>query len=747
MRILAWFTVGFATATALGAYWLTGNFMLLLFGFAAIAGIALLFLRDRLCRITAIVLIGFGVGMVWSWGYDYLYLSPLRQYDTQTIAGTVTVSDYSYDTQYGVAANGKLELAGKEYKVRVYLPEAEPLLPGDRITGEMKLRLTTSDSEQGATYHEGKGIYLLAYADKESSVVNAEKIGIQYFPAYLRYRITELIDAAFPTDTVAFARALLLGDTSLLTYEEDTDFKISGIRHVVAVSGLHISILFSLILMFSGHRRGLTAVIGIPTLLLFAAVAGFTPSVIRACIMQILVIVGLFLDKEYDPPTALAFAVLVMLAISPLTVTSVSFQLSVGCLVGIFLFQKRLHDFLLRIVPKDKNTTWTGRVLRWMVASFSITISAMSVTTPLSALYFGTVSLAGILTNLLTLWVVSFVFYGIMLVCILGLFWGAAANVVAFAICFPIRYIQLVAGLLADLPISAVYTCSHYVVAWLVFSYVLFAVFLLGRRKHPEVMAASVVFGLCIAIAASWLEPQMDNFRFTALDVGQGQSVIWQCNGRTYMVDCGGDTATIAADKAASYLLSQGITRIDGLILTHYDEDHAGGVVPLMTRITIDTLYMPDIPDEGVCRSALTQAFSDRIVWVDRETVLQNDTMQINLYPASGENTNNESCLCVLFHAENCDILVTGDRSAAGERLLLKDTQMPDIDVLVVGHHGSKYSTGLELLHKTKPEVAVISASADNSYGHPSEDVLKRLKMYGCSIWRTDLDGTIIIRG
>ena len=99
-----------------------------------------------------------------------------------------------------------------------------------------------------------------------------------------------------------------------------------------------MSILFSLVYTLAGKRRALTAIIGLPVLLLFAAVAGFTPSVVRACIMQALMIFALLLNQEYDPPTALSFAVLTMLACNPLAITSVSLQLSAGCMVGIFLF-------------------------------------------------------------------------------------------------------------------------------------------------------------------------------------------------------------------------------------------------------------------------------------------------------------------------------------------------------------------------------------------------------------------------
>ncbi len=747
VRVLMWFVVGFTVACAVGVYLVSGMFLALLALFALAAAIPLFFIKDTLCRITAIVLFGLAVGFGWLWGYDSVYIAPARQQDTKNISATVTITDYSYDTRYGVAADGELTISDRDYKVRVYVTAVESLSPGDTVTGEFKLRLTTGDSSEGATYHQGKGIFFLAYADKNAVVTEGNDDAAVYFSVRLRRKITDLIDAAFPEDTLAFARALLLGDSTMLTYEEDTWFKISGIRHIIAVSGLHISILFSLVLMFSGHRRGMIALLGIPVLLLFAAIAGFTPSVVRACIMQLLVILALLFDKEYDPPTALSFAVLVMLGINPMTITSVSFQLSVGCLVGIFLFYQRLYDFFTGKVPQAKENTALGKALRWIFGSASVTLSAISVTTPLSAVYFGTVSLVGILTNILTLWLVSLVFYGIMLVCILGCVWMPGAQIAAWVLSWPIRYIQWIARILSGFSLSAVYTCSVYIVVWLIFCYVLLTVFLWGRRKHPALFAACMCFGLMLAVAASWIEPRLSNYRFTALNVGQGQCLLWQCDGKNYMVDCGGDTPESAADTAAAYLLSQGITHLDGLILTHYDEDHAAGVLPLLSRVKTKRLYLPDIPDEGEIRGSLEAAYRDRICWVDATQRMESGEGSVFFYPASDKITGNESSMCVLFQWQECDILVTGDRDTPGERALLATADLPDLEVLVVGHHGSKNSTCLELLHQTQPELAVISVGRDNSYGHPAADLLKRLELFGCSVWRTDLDKTIIIKG
>lgn len=747
MRKLMWFTMGFTAACAVGAYLISGFWLVLLASFCFPAAVLLFILKPKWGKVTAVILSGLCAGLLWFWGYDSLYLQSARQYDGETVSAVVTVSDYSYDTDYGVAADGTIELEAKAFRVRVYLSGIQQLSPGDEVQGDFRLRMTTQDAEKGSTYHQGEGIFLLAHAGDESVVNYADQVPSKYLAAMLRQQITGILDAAFPEDTLAFARALLLGDSTLLTYEEDTAFKLSGIRHVIAVSGLHMSILFSLVYFISGKKRVITTILGIPILLLFAAVAGFTPSIVRACIMQILMILALLFKKEYDPPTALSFAVMVMLLVNPLTITSVSFQLSVGCLVGIFLFYHRINGFLLRHMGQPKGMSVRARLIRWLAGSVSVSLSAMVATTPLSAFYFGTISLVGVLTNLLTLFVVSFIFYGIMLVCVLGAAWLPAARIAAAVVSWPVRYVLFMAKILSDFPLSAVYTCSSYIVIWLVLCYVLFAVFLGSKRKRPVMLLSCALAGLILAVAASWIEPRLDHYRVTVLDVGQGQSILLQCDGKNYLVDCGGDDDESAADTAAQMLLSQGITSLDGLILTHYDTDHAGGVEPLLTRIEADTLYLPDIPDDTGTKDTFEAQYTDRISWIRTNTVLEGDSMTLSLFAADNAESENESSLCILFQTENCDILITGERNIAGEKALMESVLLPELELLVVGHHGSRSSTGLELLSATTPLAAVISVGENNSYGHPADEVLRRLQLFGCSIWRTDLDGTVIFRG
>ena len=746
MRKLMWFVIGFAAGCVPGAYFLWNNWFVVVGVFSLFTAVFLCFLRARAAKIAATVLFGLTFSVAWMWGYDALYLSTARQYDAKTVSATVEITDYSYDTDYGIAADGRMELDGKLFRVRMYLEKTESLSPGDRIHGQFMLRLTTKGGHDEATYHQGKGIFLLAYSKGEIAADYNVQMPMKYYPAKLRREVIDVLNAVFPTDTVGFARALLLGDSTGLTYEENTAFKISGIRHVIAVSGLHVSILFALVYILSGRRRVMTALLGIPVLVLFAAVAGFTPSILRACIMQSLMILAILFKKEYDPPTALSFAVLVMLLINPLTITSVSFQLSVGCMIGIFLFCRRITDYLLRVMGSPKGMGRKARLMRWFAGSIAVTLSAMSVTTPLSAFYFGTVSIIGVLTNLVTLWVISFVFYGIMLACLLGTIWLPAGRFVARIVSWAGRYVLMVSKVFAALPLASVYTCSIYILLWLVFCYILLAVLFLSKNRRPAVFASCIVIGLLLSVATSYVEPWLDSMRITVMDVGQGQAILLQSSGKYYLVDCGGNDPERAADTVSQVLLSQGIFRLDGVIVTHYDTDHAGGVGHLLSRVKADTLYLPDIPDESKIRKSLETGFSENIRWVRDINTLSGGWGTLTMIPGKEVADENERSLCILFQAENCDILITGDRSSAGERALLEKVDLPELELLVVGHHGAKSSTCFELLSKTKPKAAVICVGADNPYGHPSDEVLERLETFGCQFWRTDLDGMIIFR-
>lgn len=747
MRKLMWISIGFAAACALCAYvpeiqW----YLPLAIGSGILFLLSLILKRRwRWMRCTAALLAGVMVGTVWFLIFQRYYLLPAIEADGEEVAATITATDYSFDTPYGTAVDGKVSLDGRKYKIRVYINDKIEIRPGESFEGIFRMRYTPTGGKEDATYHAGKGIFLLAYDRKGITVIPQVQPAVHYHGAELAHAIKIKLAQLLPEDVFAFAKALLLGDGSDLDYATEASFKVSGIRHIIAVSGLHVAVLYGVISIVTFRKRYITALLAVPVLLLFAAAAGFTPSVTRACIMVGLLILAQVFNRDYDSATALAFAAIVMLVRNPLVITSVSFQLSVGCVAGILLFQGKISDWMKSILGNSEGKGIRAKLKRGFISSVSVTLGAMSLATPLSAYYFGSVSLIGMATNLLMLWVVSFVFTGLVVLCVLGMASMKAAAWLGTFLAYPIRLILKVSKLMSGIPLAAVYTKSVYIVVWLAFIYVLLGVFIFSGRIRPRFLVGIGILSLCAALFLSWMEPLRDDVRMTVLDVGQGQSIILQSEGRTFLIDCGGDDDEMTADMAAETLLSQGVFRLDGIILTHGDRDHAGGVLNLLNRVSADMLLVSSTSDLVTSTNAISLT-DGQVISVDQSYTITYGKTRITIFgPISAANTN-ENSLCVLFSRENCDILITGDRGYLGEKMLLRETELPQVDVLIAGHHGSKNATSEELLAAVRPEVVIISVGADNPYGHPSEEVLERLKEFDCKVYRTDEDGTIIFR-
>ena len=740
VRKLMWFTIGFVASSIAAAYGIGKHGFLIpaIVMCLLICVTALSAIRFGKGKIAVAVFLGCGLGVMWFLRYSDSVIGPLSRLHNKEGYHSITVSDYSRETELGSAADGILILDGREYPVCLYLKESETLQPGEVLSGTFRTKLTFPE-DGSAGYYPGKGVFLTVYQTGEYSRSSVDQIPARFFPAVLRRNIQDRLGVLFSGESGAFAKALLLGDTRDLSYGLDTAFRLSGIRHIVAVSGLHISILYSVIAFLLLRQRHLTALIGIPVLFLFAAVAGFTPSVTRACLMVCLMLLAGIFNREYDPPTALAFAVLVMTVINPWVVTSVSLQMSVGCVAGILLFNGHISGWLEKHLPKGKGIS--AKVQKAVCSSISVTLSSMTLVTPLSAFYFGAVSLVGVITNVLTLWLVNLIFNGLVAVVCISWIWPGFAGLLALVLKLPVQLVLITAKTLGSMPLAAVYTESAYIVCWLIFVYLLLAAFLLQKEKRPGVLFCCGTVGLCIALMAGWMEPVLDDTRITMLDVGQGQSILLQAEGRSYLVDCGGEDDRNTADLVAETLLSQGIAKLDGVIITHFDRDHSGGLENLLQRMEVELLFLPDMRMTPEIRNPDGQTY-----FVRENVEVSFDTGKMTIFGPGYQGDENENSLCVLFDTQKCDILITGDRSRIGERMLMRHTDLPDVDILVAGHHGAADSTSEELLMEVTPELVLISVGKDNHYGHPAPALLERLTRSGCQVMRTDMDGTIMIR-
>lgn len=741
-----WFVLGFGTACGLCAYtWHLDHLLLptaacvLLFAILTAAG-----RRYKTLRRFAVIALGCAAGFGWFHLYSSLYLQDSAKLDGAVQQAEIICTDYSVPSDYGSYAEGYITVDGKPYRVRVSLKEDLQIAPGDELRGTFSFYTTTPGGERPSVYRQSEGIFLTAYARDVEKHSGSGKTPFWAYPAIWRETLKNLLERSFPEDTVSFAKAILLGDRSGISYETSTAFKLSGISHIIAVSGMHVAILSALLCRFCFNRRYLILLAGTPILILFAAITGFSPSITRAVIMQILMMLGMALDREYDGITALSFAAFAMLLVNPLVISSVSFQLSVGCMLGIFLFEEPLSHWMTRQL-KAKGKGIPAKCKRWIGRTISVTLASMSLTTPLVAYYFGAVSLVSVVTNLLVLWVMGAVFYGALLVCIAGWVFPGACGVIAWVVSWPIRYILWIAKLLASFPLAAVYVQSIYIVAWLILCYALLAVFCLDHLRKPLLLLSCMVISLCAALCLSWLEPMRWEYSVTVLDVGQGQSILLQSEGRTFLVDCGGSSDTKSADIAAETLLAGGTDHLDGIILTHFDRDHAGGIFNLLTRISADWILVPKCRDGEVTLQQLESYMPGKVTVVSETSEISYDNTVMTVFPPVLERSGNENSLCILFQGEKYGTLITGDREHLGESVLLKQTDLPEVDILIAGHHGAEDSTTQQLLDAVRPEYVFISVG-ENRYGHPHDALLARLKNNGCIIYRTDQNGDIVFR-
>ena len=259
--------------------------------------------------------------------------------------------------------------------------------------------------------------------------------------------------------------------------------------------------------------------------------------------------------------------------------------------------------------------------------------------------------------------------------------------------------------------------------------------------------AAWAVALLCWALLLHTGTYTAGQMTVSVLDVGQGLSTAIYAKGASALVDCGGSGVDDAGDIAADWFQGLGLSRIDVVVLTHYHDDHANGVARLLERMEVGLLILPDVePDSPLRAQVLAAAEAGGV-----ETLLVSDGARaelgealLTIYPPLGDGGSNEEGLSILGTAGDFDLLVTGDMNDTVEGRLVKYGALPDIELLVVGHHGSKYASSETLLQAAAPELAVISVGY-NTYGHPAAETLERLTLAGCEIYRTDWSGTVTI--
>ena len=537
------------------------------------------------------------------------------------------------------------------------------------------------------------------------------------------------------------------------------DFRRTGTIHVLVVSGAQVSLLAAaLVFLCRGRRRhiGLWHVLLIlPVLVVFCAVVGYGAPVRRALSVCVLLLLAVVSRRDYDPYTALAVAAFIMLAMDPLSVESVSAQLSFAAAFGVIYFQPR------RRAAPDAPPLWK-RILAFCLYGST---GAWLMTLPLTAHHFSSFPTLAPLINLLVLPLVAILVPTGMIASLLSFLLPAAA----IAVNHLNRVLaDLILGCVhfgAGLPFAFernVHMPAHAVALWYV---VLIGGVGLARwrlREHLQprklIPAALVV----LAVLALWyaLSLPPGHLTFTMLDVGDGECLVVQSpSGRTMMIDAGQRTMRGETDVARRvvlpYLMARHIARLDHLVITHPDADHVNALADVLDEVPVGEILEAQMGGSTHAYQRYEQ--TAEALRIPRHPVRRGHTIDLGrgavaavlspgpvMLPDPEGTANNNSIVLKLLYGD-VSFLLTGDLEFEGEEGAMSAPVKLDATILKVGHHGGSAASSPAFLARVHPRVALISCSNAFGLDHPSPEVLGRLRTIGAQVYRTDVHGTITV--
>lgn len=614
----------------------------------------------------------------------------------------------------------------------------------------------------------------------------------------LRRHLAETFLEVYGEENGALLAAMLLGERTFLSEETQSLYKAAGALHVIAVSGLHISLLglgMYRLLRRIFDAQAPAAVISVLCMAAYVFLVGNPPSAVRAFIMFAMGLLAGYWKRTLDTPTALSLSAAIILMGNPFYIGQSSFLLSFLAILAISVFQPALKECLALINPYhfplfrllDSRRAWGLHLLNpqkvpgvchvllkkvgnGLLSSFSVWI----VTLPVQLFFFSEVSLFGIFFNLLIIPLMGV----ILLLGIAGLFLKEISHLFAFLtgsaftdleitvinIC---RYAEGIffaiikaGGSLADRLSFTMWTPGKPVYGKMLLAFCLLLLFcLLGNlsengRTFPEKFwkyRLGILLGVILLLAGY----PAHNLQITFLDVGQGDGICMELpDGRVYLMDGGSsDVSKVGNYRLVPFLKVKGIRKIDAVFLSHGDADHINGIAELLEekQISIDCVCLPagaeqeefaEIKDLARARNISVRTIQAGDFWEN------NGTKFWCLNPADVTESGNAASVVLYMEYQNFSMLLTGDLEGEGEKsvaALLRSNAITGISVLKVAHHGSKNSTKEEFLLQCSPAVAVISCGERNTYGHPHKETLERLNDMGTAVYRTDCSGAVQI--
>lgn len=573
-----------------------------------------------------------------------------------------------------------------------------------------------------------------------------------------------------------FMTAVLTGNKDALHTEDYAALQETGMLHIVAVSGLHVSIFISFVMIFLRKIRSIRLRLLLSFITLFGILffSGFTPSVVRAVVMNGLVFVHQWLTTGSDSLNRLGIAAILILLFSPYAVFSLSFQLSFAATLGILLLTRPIRNAVVRFLFVRCHLI-CGEALETVVSLFAVSVASFTFTLPLLWFLLGSFSVWSLLLSPVVLPVLELCFFGAMLLLLfvlipycsfLCIFLG---TLIRYGVIFMTKLSTLSASLMGF--VESVSPLVLWIVAGAIV--LLAAVLFLipgakttSKKKKKQNIRKGVALILLavslltayqaanqagINIAEGEVAPDENVLQTVFLDVGQGNCFVSILNNQAYVVDCGGtnDPGRVASD----YLTSAGIETVEFVLISHLHSDHANGLKDLCKEKEIKEIIIPYTEGDASLYATITALAAEEgatltVLESDAERKLGSSTLKMltkHLDPTSDDQ--NENSIVGLCQYGEFRALFTGDiTKKAEQRLVDAYGSSLQCDVLSVPHHGSKGSSCAEFLKAANPVYAVISVAAKNSYGHPAQEALTRISAVEARILRTDESGHVTVR-
>lgn len=638
-----------------------------------------------------------------------------------------------------------------------------------RLRGDLEEPSRLGSSGYAAFLKRGGVLSVMAKPDIEV-ISNDGGSGIMRVLLQVKERGRETINRILPEPHAALLTGILLGDDSGIPRTLSDDFRRTGMTHIIAISGFNIAILIALLDRTTRpfFPRRLAAIIIMIMLLLYAAMVGGSASVVRATLMGISYLIGLrLLGRPTMVVAGLFTASFLMTLVQPATLWDAGFQLSFAATLGLVLYAdpwtQRLDQGLTPFVTPELRP----RVVGFMAEVGLVTLAAQLLTIPLIIYHFGRLSLASIPANILVLPAQPGVMMAGGLATMIGfvnVFVGQLVGLIAW---FFLHYTIYIVRLLAQMPgasiplaLSSTGMASLYLI--------IFAGSSLSSRSgkargsspgqthppHRRWVISLVGLGLLILMTSVWMAARPDGRLHVAfLDVGQGDAIFVQTPaGQQVLID-GGRYTSVVLDQLGRQMPFWDRS-IDIVIATHPDADHVAGLVGVFEHYRVSRLITNGAAEgvDPIYDALLLAAEAGGVPVVPAqagELIKFDNGVLLEVLSTGGygrnDNRNEGSVVAMLTYGE-LSVLLTGDAETIAEDRLLRSGSDLDAVILKAGHHGSNGSSSEAFLQAVSPQMVIISAGQDNSYGHPHPAMLERAAAVGAVVLRTDLMGTIEVK-